>query len=77
MQIFLKTATRKTAAFEVESNHTMENVKAKIYNEEDFLPGRQHKILTVKQFKDGRAAPPSASKLCSQQRIGRGEVCLA
>ena len=49
MQIFLKTATGKTA-FEVESNDTMENVEAKIYNEKDFLPGQQHKIPTVKQF---------------------------
>ena len=45
----------------------MENVDAMIYNEKDFLPGRQHKILTIKQSKDGRTAPPSPSKLCSQR----------
>ena len=45
----------------------MENFEAMIYNGKDFLPGGQHKILTVKQFKDGRTAPPSPSKLFSQR----------
>ena len=45
----------------------MENVEAMIYNEKDFLPGRQHKILTVQQSKDCCTAPPSPSKLCSQR----------
>ena len=67
MQIFLKAATGKTAAFEVEFNDTMKNVEAKIYNKRDFLPVQQHKILIVKQLKDGRAALPSTSKLCSQR----------
>ena len=67
MKIFLKSATGKTAAFEVVSNYTMENVKAKIYNKEDFPTDQQHKILTVKQSKDGRTAPPSPIKLCSQR----------
>ena len=67
MQNVLNIVTGRTAAFEVESNNTMENVKAKIYNEKDSLPGQQHKIVTVKQFLDGRAAPPSPSKLCNQR----------
>ena len=45
----------------------MENVEAMIYDEKEFLPGRQHKIFTVKQSKDGRTAPPSLSKLCSRR----------
>ena len=36
----------------------MENVEAMIYNEKDFLPGQQHKILTVKQAKDQALAFP-------------------
>ena len=30
----------------------MENVEAMIYNEKDFLPGRQHKFLTVYNERD-------------------------
>ena len=39
----------------------MENVEAMMYNKKDFLPGRQHKILTVKQAKDQALAFPCSA----------------